>query len=94
MSIAVAARVWAALYEPSYGSGNSFLKLLGPDALTRVWLGHPDVALPAIIVARAWHLFGCQFILYLAGLQGINRELYDAAYVDGADQIRVLWFVT
>ncbi len=70
------------------------MKLLGPDALTRVWLGHPDVALPAIIVARAWHLFGCQFILYLAGLQGINRELYDAAYVDGADQIRVLWFVT
>jgi len=94
MSIAVAARVWAALYEPSFGLVNTVLRLLGLDFLTRIWLGDPDVALPAVIVAWAWQLFGYLFILYLAGLQGINRELYDAAFVDGADKLRVFWYVT
>lgn len=94
MSVGVAARVWAAFYEPSYGLVNTVLSRLGLEFLTRIWLGDPDVALPAIIVAWGWNLFGFLFILYLAGLQGINRELYDAAFVDGADKLRVFWYVT
>ncbi len=94
MSIAVAARIWTALYEPKYGLINSILNLLGLESLARIWLGEPDVALPAIIVTWAWHLFGFLFILYVAGLQGLNRELYDAAHVDGANGLQVFWYVT
>ncbi|MBN8592761.1 MAG: sugar ABC transporter permease [Anaerolineae bacterium] len=94
MSIAVAARIWTALYEPSYGLINSVLNLLGLESQARIWLGDPQVALPAIIVAWAWHLFGFLFVLYVAGLQGLNRELYDAAHVDGANGLQVFWHVT
>jgi ABC-type sugar transport system permease subunit len=94
MSIAVAARIWTALYEPKYGLINSVLNLLGLESLARIWLADPKTALPAIIVAWAWHLFGFLFILYVAGLQRLNREMYDAAYVDGADGLQVFWYVT
>lgn len=94
MSIAVAARIWTALYEPKYGLINNVLNLLGLESLARIWLGDPQVALPAIIVTWAWHLFGFLFILYVAGLQGLNRELYDAASVDGANGLQVFWYVT
>lgn len=94
MSIAVAARIWAALYEPKYGLINSVLNFLGLESLARIWLGDPKVALPAIIVTWAWQLFGFLFILYVAGLQGLNRELYDAAHVDGANGLQVFWYVT
>lgn len=94
MSIAVAARIWTALYEPKYGLINSFLNLLGLESLARIWLAEPKTVLLAIIVAWAWHLFGFLFILYLAGLQGLNRDLYDAARVDGADGLQVFWYVT
>ncbi len=94
MSIAVAARVWTALYEPKYGLINSVLNLLGLESLARIWLADPKTALPAIIVTWAWHLFGFLFILYVAGLQRLNREMYDAAHVDGADGLQVFWYVT
>lgn len=94
MSIAVAARIWAALYDPTFGLINGFLRLVGLESLTRIWLGDPDVALTAVIFTWAWHLFGFLFVLYLAGLQGIDRDLYDAAYIDGADGLHVFWYVT
>jgi len=94
MSIAVAARIWTALYEPKYGLINSVLNLLGLESLTRIWLADPKIALLAIIVTWAWHLFGFLFILYVAGLQRLNREIYDAARVDGADGLQVFWYVT
>ena len=48
------------------------------------WLGQPVVAMISIVIATVWWTFGFNFVLYLAGLQEIPRELYEAAATDGA----------
>jgi multiple sugar transport system permease protein len=58
------------------------------------WLRNPYTALPAIVVLSAWQGFGFQMVIYLAGLQSINPELYEAARVDGATRWQEFWKVT
>lgn len=82
MSGAVVAVVWSYLFDPRYGLIDQLLGLVGlssPD-----WLGDPRWAMPAVIIVYVWKNLGYAVVIYLAGLQGIPRELYDAARVDGA----------
>lgn len=58
------------------------------------WLRNPYTALPAIVLLSAWQGFGFQMVIYLAGLQAINVELYEAARVDGATRWQEFWSVT
>lgn len=58
------------------------------------WLRNPYTALPSIVVLSAWQGFGFQMVIYLAGLQSINAELYEAARVDGATRWQEFWRVT
>jgi ABC-type sugar transport system permease subunit len=58
------------------------------------WLGDPRFALPTIIVVGIWHTLGYNLVYFLAGLQSIPRELYEAAAVDGANAWRRFWDVT
>ena len=58
------------------------------------WLGDPDWAMFSIVLLSAWQAYGFQMIIYLAGLQGIPDELYDAARIDGASALRRFWHVT
>lgn len=66
------------------GLFNYFLHTVGWDQLTRHWLSDPKTALTCIAVVHAWKGFGWGFIIFLAGLQTIDRQLYEAARVDGA----------
>jgi ABC-type sugar transport system permease subunit len=82
MSGAVVAVVWSYLFDPRYGLVDQLLGLVGlssPD-----WLGSTAWAMPAVIIVYVWKNLGYAVVIYLAGLQGIPRELYDAARVDGA----------
>jgi multiple sugar transport system permease protein len=75
------ALLWSWIFAPDLGLLNYFLGQLGirgPD-----WLGQPTWALPALILMSLWHV-GSGAIIYLAGLQGIPTDLYEAAQVDGA----------
>lgn len=88
---ATMALIWYFLYSPELGLIDSVLSGfgLGPAAL----LGNPGTALPAIALATVWWTVGFNFVLYLAGLQEIPRELYEAASLDGASgwqQIRLI----
>ena len=58
------------------------------------WLRNPYTAMPAIVVLSAWQGFGFQMVIYLAGLQSINPQLYEAARVDGATRWQEFWNVT
>jgi ABC-type sugar transport system permease subunit len=58
------------------------------------WLGSPTFALPTIIVVGIWHTLGYNLVYFLAGLQSIPRELYEAAAVDGANAWHRFWDVT
>ncbi len=92
MSGAVVAVVWSYIFDPRYGLMNELLKLIGqrsPD-----WLSDPFWAMPAVIIVYVWKNMGYAVVIYLAGLQGIPRELYDAARVDGAGPWDRFWNVT
>ena len=74
--------VWAYIFDPRFGLLAQILDWFGlssPD-----WLNRPEWAMPAIIIVYVWKNLGFTAVIYLAGLQGIPRDLYDAAKVDGA----------
>ena len=84
--------VWRYLYHPQYGLIDYALARVGvhgPD-----WLGDPHWALPAIILMSVWKNFGYNMLIFVAGLQSIPTELYEAATIDGAGPVRRFWSVT
>jgi raffinose/stachyose/melibiose transport system permease protein len=88
------ASIWGWLYNPQYGAINSFLNLIGLDGLAQPWLGQDSTALWAVMVPAIWLRTGFPMLLYLAALQGIPNELYEAATVDGASRWQQFWHVT
>ncbi|MDP4505369.1 carbohydrate ABC transporter permease [Nonomuraea turcica] len=88
------ASIWGWLYNPQYGAINAFLGLIGLDGLAQPWLGQDSTALWAVMVPAVWLRTGFPMLLYLAALQGIPSELYEAARVDGASRRRQFWHVT
>ncbi|MEM7536810.1 MAG: sugar ABC transporter permease [Chloroflexota bacterium] len=90
----VIAYVWKWIYHPFAGILNQALTAAGLDFLTMSWLGDPNIALISVFVAYAWASFGYSMVIFLAGLQGIDPEIYDAARVDGATFWRKLFSIT
>jgi multiple sugar transport system permease protein len=77
--------VWNLLFHPTMGPINEFLKQIGIHNLPG-WTASTDWAMPAIIIVSVWKGMGYYMVMYLAGLQGIPGELYEAAEVDGANR--------
>ncbi len=74
--------VWRYLFHPRYGLFNHALGLVGIGPID--WLGDPHWSMPAIIIVAVWKNFGYNMLIFLAGLQTIPKELYEAAAIDGA----------
>lgn len=85
--------VWNLLFNPDMGPVNSLLAALGVKELPR-WTASVKWALPTVIGLTVWKGAGYYMIVYLAALQGISREIYEAAKVDGADAIRSFFSIT
>ena len=81
-TLVAVAVVWRYLYHPHYGFVNQFLGLVGIDPID--WLGNPTWSMPAIVLLSVWKNFGYNMLIFLAGLQTISDELYEAAAIDGA----------
>ena len=81
-SLVAVAVVWRYLYHPRFGLLNYALGLVG--VAPRDWLGDPHWALAAIILMSVWKGFGFNMVIFMAGLQSIPAQLYEAAAVDGA----------
>lgn len=81
-TVVAVAVIWRYLFHTRYGLINYGLSLVGIDPID--WLGDPDWAMPAIIVFAVWKNFGYNMIIFLAGLQAIPEDLYEAARIDGA----------
>ncbi|MFV0254260.1 MAG: carbohydrate ABC transporter permease [Beutenbergiaceae bacterium] len=75
---------WSWLYHPRGGWFNRFLEFVGLGELARGWLGYPDTALYAVILASVWLQFGFVMILVLSSLQNVDLTLIEAARLDGA----------
>jgi multiple sugar transport system permease protein len=81
-TLVAVAVVWRYLYHPRYGYLNHLLGLAGFEPVD--WLGDPRWAMPALILMAVWKNFGFNMIVFLAGLQSIPKNLYEAAAIDGA----------
>jgi len=75
--------MWMWMYNPEFGIINSLVRLVGLKGPK--WLASPVWAMPAIIIMSIWRGLGYNMLLFLAGLQGIPKEFYEAAEIDGAD---------
>lgn len=84
--------VWTRLFDPYDGLVNRFLRSVGIRG--PAWLSDPDWALTAVILVGTWKRLGFNALIYLAGLQSIPRELYEAAQVDGAGAWTRLRYIT
>ena len=91
-SAVVAGQIWAWLFDPRLGLLNSIMKLLGLPS--QQWILDPKLVMPCIIVMSVWQGAGYIMVIYLAALQGIPTEYYDAARVDGATKWQLFTRVT
>ncbi|HVD61106.1 MAG TPA: sugar ABC transporter permease [Gemmatimonadaceae bacterium] len=91
-TLVAVAIVWRYLYHTRYGLFNYGLGKLGIAPID--WLGDPHWAMPAIILMAVWKSFGYNMLIFIAGLQAIPEELYDAAEIDGAGPFRRFFSIT
>jgi multiple sugar transport system permease protein len=91
-TLVAVAIVWRYLYQPQYGLLNYALGAVGVEPIN--WLGDPKWAMPAIILLAVWKNFGYNMLIFIAGLQAIPEELYEAASIDGANGLRQFWHVS
>ncbi|MBN1897199.1 MAG: sugar ABC transporter permease [Spirochaetes bacterium] len=92
-SLIAVALLWRWIYNPDFGLLNSFLRMLGFRNVPQ-WLASTSWSKPAIMLMSIWRWAGYNMILYLAALQGIPPQLYEAASIDGANTWRKFWHIT
>jgi multiple sugar transport system permease protein len=92
-AVAVAV-VWKWIFNGDFGLINYYLIQMGVINEPIRWLTDPNLAMPSVIIVSIWGGVGGCMIIYLAGLQAIPEEIYDAARVDGAGPIRTLFSIT
>jgi len=90
-SLVVVATIWVMLYNQN-GLFNTILVDLG---LPRVgWLSNPRFSLFSVVIASVWQGFGFETVVFLAALQSIPKEFYEAAMIDGAGAMQRFWYIT
>lgn len=91
-SVVAVSLLWAWIYNPEFGLFNYILGKIGVPP--QDWLGNKRLAMPAIILMSIWKGLGYRMLLFLAGLQDIPDELYEAAQIDGAGGWAKLRYIT
>jgi ABC-type sugar transport system permease subunit len=94
LSEVVVGLVWQWILDGNYGILNNWLIKLGFPQLVRNWLSDPATALNCVAIVHSWKGFGWGFLIFLAGLQTIPVELYEAARVDGASAWQIFKKIT
>ena len=90
LSVAAVSLMFVGIYLPD-GILNTILRQIGLGQLTRVWLANPDTALGAVIAIDIWGSIGFYSILFYASLSNISEELFEAARLDGANILDLIW---
>jgi raffinose/stachyose/melibiose transport system permease protein len=94
MSLLAIGYIWAYIYDPTTGSLNTILDSLGLSKLAMNWLGDMQLALWSIVAVSIWQGAGWCMIIFLANLQSVPKELYEAASIDGAGKMKQFRNVT
>ena len=91
-TLVAVAVIWRFIYHPRFGLLNYLLSFVGITGVD--WLGDQHWAMPAIILMAVWKNFGYNMVIFIAGLQNIPAELYEAASIDGAGRLQQLRTIT
>lgn len=94
LSMVVVGVTWRWIFNPAFGLLNVSLKAVGLGALARPWLGDFTWALPAVGSVGTWVQYGFCMVLFLAGMQRIPEDYYEAAELDGASGLQQLRYIT
>ena len=87
-----AASIWSFIFSDSIGLANAVLKSVGHPGLN--WLGDRNLVLLSVIIVNIWKQAGYFMIFFLAGLQNISRDIYEAASLDGAGELQQFFAIT
>ena len=93
ISTVVIGQLWLKIYNPDYGILNVFLRAVGLENWTRIWLGTKKTALGAVLVPTLWQYVGYHMLLLYAGVKSVPPELREAAMLDGASDGQVNRFI-
>jgi raffinose/stachyose/melibiose transport system permease protein len=88
----VTAYLWRNLLGPQ-GAVNSLLGAVGLSSWKQDWLGDPQLALWSVVAVVVWQFAGYSMVIFLAGLQSVPKEIYEAAAIDGCGPVRRFWSV-
>lgn len=95
ISPVMVAFLWKYIYNPAPDAGlNGLLGTVGLGALKQDWLGNPSLALWSIVAMVVWQYAGYSMVIFLAGLEGISKDLPEAAMIDGAGPWQRFRFIT
>ncbi|WP_030154977.1 carbohydrate ABC transporter permease [Glycomyces sp. NRRL B-16210] len=94
--VSVVTMIWIWIYQPDGGLLNHYLQLLGIQdaAAPTIWLQGESTAMWSVVLTTVWWTMGFNFLLYLAALQTIDPNVYEASSIDGASWWRQLWHIT
>jgi multiple sugar transport system permease protein len=91
-SVGAVGLIWVWLLNSQYGVINYGLSFFGIKPVN--WLGDPNLVLPALSLTTIWWGFGFPMLIFIAGLQGIPEQLYEAARIDGASGWQIFFRIT
>lgn len=94
VSLTITGLLWQLVLQPDGGLLDVLLKAVGLGELSRPWLADSTAVVPVLIMVSLWQSLGFFLVIYYAGLQGVDPELYEAARVDGASGWRLTWNIT
>lgn len=92
LSVTVVTLIWQIMFSPRQGLIANVTEVLGGTPIN--WLTDQQFAMAAIVIATIWWSLGIAMILFLAGLQDISRDIYEAAALDNARGVKAFWHVT
>ena len=94
LSIVVIAGIFGAIYNPTTGLLNTFLRAIGLDALARNWMSESNIVIYSVIFALVWQAIGYYMVMYMASMANVPESLYESAALEGAGKIRQFFTIT
>ena len=94
LSLVIVALMWNWMYSPNFGLINNFIRTITGGRYSFNWLANPSSAIYYVAIAGSWGYTGVCMIMFLAGLQAIPAELYEAAEIDGANGFQRFIYIT
>lgn len=94
LSIVVIAGIFGAIYNPTTGLLNTFLRAIGLDVLARNWMSESNIVIYSVIFALVWQAIGYYMVMYMASMAAIPPDYYEAASLDGATELQMFSKIT